>query len=183
MDGKTYPGGDAEVMRTVFQIPDAVCDHLLSAPLSPHRAFHLEGKSFQTEQIQARLQASRKEFQFVLVEGAGGIRVPLSDTWEMSDLVKLVAYPALVVAKPGLGTLNHTLLTLEHLKLRQIPVAGFVFSCENAVHAEGDLAVQDNAQTIEKRSGSKFLGFVPHWTGSWPQVSNHPLLDYLKSLY
>lgn len=173
-----FPGGDSQMIRELFLHSATESTWNLRNPSSPHLAFAFEGKSFDSRPIQEKLVTCRKDFDFVAMEGAGGIRVPITDRLEMTDLAKLSAFPVLVVAQPGLGTINHTLLTLEHLTNRHIPIAGFLFSTPSK---NSESLAADNAHMIQSRTGIPFLGNVPHWSGSWPAetLRNHPLRDYL----
>lgn len=175
---KEFVGGDSQLIRELFLHPNTECTWFLRNPSSPHLAFAFENKTFNIQPIQEKLISSRKDFEFVVMEGAGGIRVPITDKLEMTDLAKLSSFPVLVVAQPGLGTINHTLLTLEHLSNRRLPIAGFLFSTPTK---DSEALAADNAHMIQSRTGIPFLGTVPHWSGSWPAESlrNHPLRDYL----
>ena len=81
-----------------------------------------------------------------MVEGVGGLMVPLNRELLLVDLLRELKISTLVVARSGLGTINHTLLTLEALRHRGIPVLGVVFS--DAVPDEDELLVEDNMRTI-----------------------------------
>jgi dethiobiotin synthetase len=120
-------------------------------PVSPHLAAHREG-------AQISLSAIREYYErevagsAVVVEGAGGVKVPLNDDEFVIDMIAALSLPTIVVARSGLGTINHTLLTLEELQLRQIPVLGVVLTGpENA----------DNARAIEYYGGVTVFGHVP----------------------
>ena len=181
-DGVTYLGGDVEFMHEHLGHPDTTCTWSLRTPTSPHFAFAKECVSFETKPINDKLVQNRVKFDFVVMEGAGGIRTPITDKLEMTDIAKISTFPVLVVAQPGLGTINHTLLTLEHLSIRHLPIAGFVF-CHTASSIGGlDPMAEENAHTILARSGIPFLGHIPCWVNGWPatSVNKHPLRDYLS---
>jgi dethiobiotin synthetase len=95
-------------------------------PLAPAVAARRAGETLEFEDLVADTEAALVEAEIGVVEGAGGLRVPLSTDpeREIVDLVGAVDVPALVVARSGLGTLNHTALTVEALRRRGIPVAG-----------------------------------------------------------
>ncbi len=95
----------------------------LEAPLSPHEAARREGIVIELDRI--RLPAADR---LVVVEGAGGVMVPINDRAFMADLIARLGLPAVVVARSGLGTINHTLLTLESLEARGVAVAGVVMN-------------------------------------------------------
>jgi dethiobiotin synthetase len=98
-------------------VPEAYC---LRAPLSPHEAARHEGVRIEMDRL--ALPARQR----LVVEGAGGVMVPLDDEHLMIDLIAVLALPALVVARSELGTINHTLLTLDQLRRRDCPILGVV---------------------------------------------------------
>jgi dethiobiotin synthase len=97
----------------------------LPRPVSPHLAARLSGTTIDLSSLVAiaNLQASDHRW---IVEGAGGVLVPLSDQVLLIDLIKALTLPVLIVARSGLGTINHTLLTIEALERRAIRIAGVV---------------------------------------------------------
>ena len=123
----------------------------LPRPLSPHLAARLAGRSVRIEQLvvmAGRLDSRR----FWVVEGAGGLLVPLNDTEMMADLIRSLGLPGLITARSGLGTINHTLLTVSEMRRRGIPVAGVVMVGEpNA----------ENRRAIERYGGVNVLAELP----------------------
>lgn len=113
--------------------PVAVLDeiYLFDPPLSPHLAARLGGVSIDSEAILAELvrHATDDIDRNLIIEAAGGVLVPLTDDGVMYiDVVAASALPAVVVARSTLGTINHTLLTLEALRGRGVPIAGVVLN-------------------------------------------------------
>jgi len=116
-----------------------------------------------------------------IVEGAGGVLVPLNETDLMADLMRALALPVVVVARTTLGTINHTLLTLEALRSRSLRVAGVVM----AGHPN-----RDNRAAIEHYGGVPVLGEMPHFDplepgrlAAWATTELDPagsLLDFLR---
>ena len=104
------------------------------APLSPNQSAELENKSVTLQQIQS------PESQFLVVEGCGGVFVPLNRTHTQLDLMAQLGFPIIVTASSGLGTLNHTLLTLEALAVRNLPVLGLILSGPSHPKNARDLA-------------------------------------------
>jgi dethiobiotin synthase len=93
--------------------------------LSPHAAAALENMDIDLPSI--RTPALDAE-EYLVMEGAGGLMVPLGDRWLMVDLIKQLGAPVLLVARSGLGTINHTLLSLEKLKASGVDVFGVVMN-------------------------------------------------------
>lgn len=126
---------------------------------SPHLAAKIEGALIDTAVIAEQFASLRARHQRLLVEGVGGILVPLKEGLLLADLVRDLEIPVLVIARSGLGTLNHTLLTLEALRARKIPVAGVVFS--DSSPDESEVIVQDNMNIIAEMGRVHVLGRIP----------------------
>ncbi|OGR57206.1 MAG: dethiobiotin synthase [Elusimicrobia bacterium RIFCSPLOWO2_02_FULL_39_32] len=101
------------------------------APLCPYSASILEGKRISLNKVFNSYQTILKSHGFTIVEGIGGVRVPLAKNFELADLILKMNLPALVVVSSKLGTLNHTLLTLDYLKRKKIRVLGIVLNFFN----------------------------------------------------
>ena len=99
-----------------------------SLPASPHRAAAMEGRNLKMFDVVEHVLALAEEADLTIVEGAGGLMVPLDEKTMMVDLIERLAFPALLVARTTLGTINHTLLSLEAHRRRGIPAAGIVLS-------------------------------------------------------
>jgi dethiobiotin synthetase len=107
---------------------DDLCPCRLPLPASPHLAARIARKKIEPEKIIAAFRQLQRRHDAVLVEGAGGLLVPFRDGFFQRDLISALGIPAIVVARPGLGTLNHTLLTVESLWKKKIPIAAVVLS-------------------------------------------------------
>jgi len=117
-------------------------------PASPHLAAEMEDRSVDPEVIVENYITLAAQYEWLIVEGVGGIMVPLRRDLLLADLLARILPRTLLVARSGLGTINHTLLTLEALRSRHIPVLGVVFS--DPAEQENERVVQDNMQTIEE---------------------------------
>jgi dethiobiotin synthase len=117
---------DWEQVRNLTRLPAEhffPSRYLLQAPLSPDQAAALEQVRLDLDQCE--LPQTNKT---LIVEGAGGAYVPLNEQHSMLDLMKKLALPVIIVARGTLGTINHTLLTLEGLRQRDIPIHGVVLN-------------------------------------------------------
>jgi len=133
----------------------------LKAPLSPNVAAWAEGKVVHPPALVEAYRRLAAENDFVLVEGAGGICVPLVDyRFTMADLARLLELPLLVVARPGLGAVNHTVLTVEYARRAGLAVKGVVISGYREDRA--GMAERTNPGVIEGMTGVPVLGIVPH---------------------
>jgi len=117
----------------------------LEAPLSPHRAAELEGVTIDL----ARLEPPEGA---LVIEGAGGVLVPVTRDLLFADLFARWRLPVVLVARTALGTINHSLLTIEALRTRRVPVLGVLFSGE---------ANEDNEATITALGMIPRLGRLP----------------------
>lgn len=126
-------------------------------PLAPGLAAEQEGVSIEFERISQAYQRLSQTHRHILVEGAGGLFVPLTSKQTIVDLIAYLQLPVLLVGRLGLGTLNHTLLSLEYLKQRKIPIAGVVF---NNTSADSDLSTQTNPQVLQQWTEVPFWGVV-----------------------
>jgi dethiobiotin synthetase len=151
---------DAVFVKKAARHKNVATTYSLRTPSSPHFAFAKEKVKFNKNKIRSFLDRAEKEYDFIIMEGAGGVRVPIAEDFDMADLAKLSGFPVLLVARPELGTINHTLLSLDYLRAKGIKIMGFVFSWAKGVDFESEMVI-DNAHTIETISGVPFHGAVP----------------------
>lgn len=124
----------------------------LPRPVSPHLAARLAGRPIDMAALVAQMREADDGRRRWVVEGAGGARVPLGADRFMIDLMVALGAPVLVVARSSLGTINHTLLTLDALRSRQLPVAGVIVVGERSA---------DNRTAIEEFGAVRVLGEMP----------------------
>jgi len=122
----------------------------LARPLSPHLAARGAGQTIDLGGLLALLPAA--EDTRWIVEGAGGLLVPVNDSETMADWIALLGLPVLVVARTSLGTINHTLLTLEALRTRSLRIAGVLMI--------GDKNTENRA-AIERYGETRVIGEMP----------------------
>jgi dethiobiotin synthetase len=155
-------GGDAdvEVVRRLAAPATAVTLAEYPDPLAPLTAARVSGRpALQLSDVEARVSDLSSDHGLVLVEGAGGLLVPLGAGWGAAELAIALRAPAVVVARAGLGTLNHTALTLEALARRQIPASVVI----GAWPAEPELVHRTNVADLPELAGA-----VPDGVGDWP---------------
>jgi dethiobiotin synthetase len=153
---------DAERLRDAsdrVEPLEAICPYSFTAPLAPAVAARVEGRPVSLEVIVAAAHALAARHAAVLVEGAGGLLVPLTDSETYADLAVALALPVLVVARAGLGTVNHTALTLEALRRRGLEVAAIVL---NRASAPDDPSVPYNAAEIARLTHREPLATLPY---------------------
>jgi dethiobiotin synthetase len=127
----------------------ATCLRRLEPPLAPQVAADQAGTTLDYEAILSECERELRTSEVGVVEGIGGLRVPLADDRDVVDLVADLDIPAVVVARSGLGTLNHTALTVEALRRRDVPVSAIVLNqYEGATVAE-----RTNPAVVERMTG------------------------------
>jgi len=128
---ETGGGDDAQrlIAASGRSLPlDDVSPYRFPLPASPEVAAQTANARIELATIRAAYDRLTADAQLTLVEGAGGILVPLTPELAMVDLAAALALPVLIVARPSLGTVNHTLLTIEAARRRSVRVLGVVFS-------------------------------------------------------
>jgi dethiobiotin synthetase len=156
------PEGDKE---TVMRLSGLPADHILperyrlNAPLSPHRSAELDGIVIQP----ARL-VPPDVLGPLVIEGAGGLMVPITRAFLQIDLYQKWHLPVILVTRTTLGTINHTLLSIAAMRSRGIPIHGIAFVGEDNF---------DNIRTIGEMGDVRVLGRLPHL----PQLNAHTLRD------
>jgi dethiobiotin synthase len=144
---QTGDDSDKSFVKQVTKMPDekfiqeAYC---LKLPLSPYAAAMDENISIDINKIKNKFDLIKDNC--LVAEGAGGVMVPVKKDFFMSDLISFLGLSAVVVARSGLGTINHTLLTIEHLKNNNINVACIILNGE---------INESNKKIIEEISGIK----------------------------
>ncbi len=119
---KILPGTDNEVIsRFIPEQNIYPSSYTLKNPLSPNQAAKIEGINIQEEKINCPECSSN-----LIIEGAGGALVPFNEKEDMTDLMKKMDCPVIIVARSTLGTLNHTFLTLSVLRKKNIPILGVI---------------------------------------------------------
>ena len=144
-------GGDSDRLQALLQLPRQRLlpeAYRLRTPVSPHWAAELDGVTIDPE----RLALPPDNGEPLVVETAGGLLVPMGRDWLQIELLHRWRLPVLLVARSGLGTLNHTLLSLEALRHRAIPVLGLVLN--GPLHA-------DNPRTLAAIGGVPILAQLP----------------------
>jgi dethiobiotin synthetase len=144
---------DHELLAAVSDAPVQEVNFIAyGPPVSPHLAAELSARALDPAVLVSGVQRAIEAHQAVIVEGVGGLLVPLSGSYDLRELAAELGLPLVVVARPGLGTINHTLLTLEAARAAELPVAAVVLTPWPA--APGVIE-RSNRETIAR------LGHVP----------------------
>lgn len=160
-NGSLIPG-DAVHVKTVSGIGqplEEMCPYVYEAAFSPHLAARLENRPLEMDTVLRRFDTVCDKYDFVTVEGSGGILCPLRFDEQrilLEDIIKARSLSCLLVADAGLGTINSVVLTAEYMKSRNLPLKGIIFNHyepENILH-------EDNLLMCEAMTGLKVLACV-----------------------
>lgn len=152
---------DAGYVKTVANLDgnlENMISYLYKNPVSPHLASEIENNKVEMEKIKSDFHYNAEKWDYLLIEGSGGIICPIRYDKEkifLVDLIKEFKTPVLIVADGGLGTINYTVLTINYLKEMNIKIAGIVFN--NATNSPME---QDNEKMIFSLTGVKVMGKV-----------------------
>jgi dethiobiotin synthetase len=152
------------------QWDDEIAPYRYGPPVSPHLAAELADEPIDPDRLRGAALAATEESDLVVCEGVGGFLVPLTPDYLVRDLARDLGMPVLIVASPGLGTINHTLLTIEAVRAARLEVSKVVL---NGWAAEPSPLERSNLETIS-RLGSVRVETLPRldlaWPGSWPPL-------------
>ena len=154
---------DAQFLKHAAQVDDErslINPIYLRHPLAPSVAVRMEGREIDVSCVETAFAELQQKYDFVIVEGVGGIAVPIQDDFLVVHLIKRLQLPILIVAQVGLGTLNHTLLTVAYARQFELQITGIVL---NGLCAEtAGLAEATNPAEIENLTGVPVIGVVPY---------------------
>jgi dethiobiotin synthetase len=169
-------GGEAdhELLRRAAasnQSDDEIAPYRYGPPASPHLAAALAGERIEPRKVERAAQAAASLGEFLVCEGVGGLLVPLADGYLVRDLARALGLPLVVAASPGLGTINHTLLTLEAARSAGLAVAAVVLT---PWPGEPDPVERSNREAIESLGGVPVQVLGPLLLAdpeSWPALA------------
>lgn len=137
------------------------CPYLYEPACSPHLAARLAGEAIDISILCAAAAVLQARHEYVLIEGAGGIHVPINDHVLTLELMRQLACPVILVGHVALGAINHTLLSLEVLQRAGLEVAGIVLSTPGPQPESSQYILDDNPAAIECFTDVPILGVVP----------------------
>ena len=177
-DGTLLPGDALHVAQIAgLAAEDASVSYIYRDAVSPHLAAQIENRPMDFDKVEQDFKQAQERTDYLTVEGSGGIICPLR--WDdvehvvLDDLVLRLGLSALVVADAGLGTINAAVLTAEHLRMRGIPLKGFIFN-----NWQGGTMQEDNVKMVEALTGVRVLACVEHGAVELPMA-----VDALAALY
>lgn len=168
---------DAKLVATLFGLEDEpiemLCPYRYEQPVSPHLAAILSKRPVKSPNIVECFNYLDRRYDAVIVEGAGGLLVPVNPNYMVADMVRDLGLPLLITARPGLGTINHTLLTVAAALQADLHVAGVMI---NRYPENPGLVERNNPKAIAEYSGIPVLALVPEIAGLDPENPDITLL-------
>jgi dethiobiotin synthetase len=162
-DGELFPE-DAVRLKEISgcALPlETICPFQLRDPLAPSIAAERENRRIDIDRLIDIYDEISSAHDITLVEGAGGLMVPLLPSYTYADFARVMKLPVLVVAANRLGMINHLLLTLEHASCKGLRVLGYVL---NQVQSEGSLAGDTNSAVLSTLTSVPCLGEISYFT-------------------
>lgn len=163
-----WPHDHELLARVVGRRPSEVAPLTFGPAVSPHLAAELSGTFVSGEDFEAAVREAATDAEVVVVEGVGGLLVPLSGNYDVRALAVALGMPLVIAARPGLGTINHTLLTLEAARLAGLNVAGVVLT---PWPSDPDRIERSNRETIT-RLGEVEVATLPRVERAEPEAFN-----------
>ncbi|MHB1665281.1 MAG: dethiobiotin synthase [bacterium] len=140
---------------------EEICPLTFEQPLSPYAASKFENKSICIKEILYNFYDLKNSYDILIVEGAGGMLVPLKKGHYMIDLAKYMDAEVIIVGRAGLGMLNHTLLSINYAKNNGIKLAGIII---NNAKNEKDESVLSNKEILKEFTDVSIIGDIPYFS-------------------
>lgn len=161
IEGKIIPGDCNYVLKQagIETSPENYVSYVFKTAVSPHLASEIENNPIKIEKIKSDFARIKKEFDYIVVEGAGGIVCPFNlgkEKLMLPDVIKTLGLDIVIVASASLGTINSTVLTVEYAKNNGIKVRGIILNN----YDENDLMQKDNKIQVEALTGIKVIAAV-----------------------
>lgn len=161
-DGKIY-AGDIEYVKEISGLKEDsknIGSFIYEYPASPHLSSRLENKPFNMEKVVSDYNKLSEKYEYILIEGAGGVICPFTDNTEpvyTKDIIKSLNTSCILVAHTSLGAINDVMLSVYYLRERHVNIKGIIFN-----GYKDSLIEQENIKFIIKHSGLKLLSVVNH---------------------
>ena len=160
-DGSLIPGDALFVQKTagISQPLEEMCPYVYEHAYSPHLASRIEGHPVQMDVVKAGYYKVCSAYDFVTMEGSGGILCPIcfdEAKIQLEDVIRELHLPSILIADAGLGTINSVVLTVEYMKAKNLPVKGIIY---NHYHGN-DVMEDDNIFMCEYMTGLPTLAKV-----------------------
>lgn len=181
--GKKLIPSDALFLKKAAGIRDSIDlinPYRFEKPLAPAVAADLEGKIIDKAHILNAYKTLQERYEIMLIEGAGGLLVPVYKDYFFRDLIRDMGVPILIVTRPGLGTINHTLLSVRCAQEYGLRIIGIVMN--HTTDKKPDLSEKTNPLVIKRLSGVPVLSVLPFIKGLKTNPERLKYLDMGKLL-
>ena len=162
-EGDAFIPSDGIFIKTIAHMEETV-NHIspccFEEPLAPLPASEIEGTPVDFKKIRKEYAALSQKYDVVIVEGIGGLLVPIRKDYFVLDLARDFGLPVIVVSRPGLGTVNHTMLSVNYAIEEGLAVAGIIINYSRP--PEGSPAENTNPDVIKKISPVPIIGIFPY---------------------
>ena len=159
--GLIYADVEALLAASTVAVPrELVNPYALMEPIAPHIAAQRAGARLNLAQMASAYRELQHSAELVIVEGAGGFKVPLADEEDTADLAQRLGLPIIMVVGMRLGCLNHALLTTQAIQSKGLRLVGWAANWIDPAMAVFD----ENVQALEKRLPAPLMGVVPHFS-------------------
>jgi len=178
--GSTLYPSDGMFLKKVSRMDEHigfVTPYCFENPVAPSLASEMEGRAIHIPLIREKFQALLERYPVVVVEGIGGILVPIKKDYFVMDLIRELSLPLVVVARPSLGTINHTLLTVNYALGKGISVLGVIINFSRP--PENTVAENTNPLVLEQLCPVPIIGIFPHLKNLEDKVLERNALKHL----
>ncbi|RMH04139.1 MAG: dethiobiotin synthase [Nitrospirae bacterium] len=176
------------VLLTPDESPERVAPYRLPLPLAPLAAARMLGLCLEMSNLDTAYQQLRSRYEYLLVEGIGGVYVPISNRERVCDLIVRFKLPCIVVSRAALGSINHTLLTLAALHQAHVPVLAVVLNQTQPFENPSDqqLQLDSTVQLLQEHCSIPVFGPLPycpylheHWGAGVAALATSPVIAQL----
>ena len=153
---------DAKFLIKVTGVKDTleeISPYRLKTASSPYQASQIEGYELEPKKIVKQYKILQSRYSTILVEGIGGLLVPITQTYNVADLALQIDLPLIIVSRARIGTLNHTLLTIQAAQQHGLKIKGVILNATDEM--EFDDIEKEQGQLIKELSEVPVLGFCP----------------------
>lgn len=158
---------------------ELITPYIFKEPVAPYVAAMNTHARFSMNRIIKSFRILSKRHEYMIIEGIGGVLVPITEDFYVADMIKRLKTPVLIITRPNLGTINHTMLTIHCLRERKIPIKGIVINY--SIKGRKTLAEKTLPETIERLSGIPVLGIIPYMSEE-TRLKRHAFLLIIDKL-
>lgn len=160
---------DAARLRAIIEGEDqlgAVCPYRFAWPVAPLAAAQAERRAIDPDVIRKVYRVLSERYDYTVVEGVGGVSVPITPNTDVLDLIARLKQPVVLVGRSGLGGINHALLTIDALQRRKIPIVALVLNQTDPARSKmARIQERTTIEILKKRAGLPVIGPLPYQAG------------------